>query len=511
LISIVAGVAVVLGLGLSSAQYARDLRLRRAAVDFAGAAGGEKANPDAQLELAPTGDLAIDVAIRAAMGDEDSPLPPNLSPRARDLLLDAAAFRPAWAEHRYLLAIALVGEPKDRTRRALRLAADAAPGVDAVWPALARAELDAWSDLSAAERATAEEPLRNSLRSTRFVKSDFSEIAAAVGVPRAMELLPDHTSALEAAAASLSGLGETAAASRLLIRAEAAERRSRAEDLQNLERRRQLGDQDALRTGCARWFGSHPFGQFDDSRGRGELARLLEIWPEDRRSGWVRNAKLRLLEFFLEGKRLEASPKVLRDTVDSLSSPPPHTAARIALRAGNLEEAEGIARSGAAADGEWGPYLLDLARAEIARGRLEESELALARLPAPFREGCDAALLARQIARGRHDELHQADAERRLAELRVISDGDLASSGSVGICLDPERSSSRVVLRVGAGSPSILAYGWGPSRAATVALSGDPTVLSIPTTGLEGQNALWGAFLSGGPVRSLNVSIQGTP
>jgi hypothetical protein len=510
-ISIVAGVAVVLGLGLSSAQYARDLRLRRAAGDFVRAAGAE--SPDALVDLgsAPRGDLAVDVAIRAAMGDEDSPLPQDLSRRARDLLLDAAAFRPAWAEHRYLLAMALVGEPKDRTRRALRLAADAAPGVDAVWPALARAELDSWSDLSAAERATAEEPLRNSLRNTRFVKSDFSEIVAAVGVPRAMELLPDHTSALEAAAASLSGLGETAAASRLLIRAEAAERRSRAEDLQNLERRRRLGDQDALRAGCARWFGSHPFGQFDDPRGRAELAWLLEIWPEDRRSTWVRNAKLRLIEFFLEGKRLEASPKVLGDTVDSLSSPPPLAAARIALRAGNVEEAERIASSAAATDREWGPYLLDLARAEIARGRLGESELALARLPTPFREGCDAVLLARQIARGRRDELHLADAERRLAERRAIPDGDLASSGSVAICLDPERSSSRVLLHVGPGSPSILAYGWGPSRGATVALSGEATVLSIPTTGLQGQNALWGAFLSGGPVRSLNVSIQETP
>ena len=504
---------MLLGAGASAARYLEDLRLRRAVLEFAREARLERQNPEVREDLGrePSGDLAADAVISAAVEDEDIPLSEKQRPRAQDLLLDAVAVRPGWAEHRYLLALVSADKPNPRIRRTLRLAADGAPGFPAVWPALSRANVDAWPDLTPAERARTDEAFRHALHDVRFVESDFSRIVSVAGVSRATGLLPEQASVLEAAAAPVSALGETTAASELLTRAERAERRERQDGLAALERRRQLGDGDALRTGCWTWFARHPYGQLDDAAGRAQLVRLLKLWPDDRRNAWSRNARLRLVEFFLDGKRPEASPEILDRTLDSLSSPPALMRARVALKSGNVEKAEELARLATSGDPDWASYFRDLARAQAARGRFDDAELTLARLPIAGRGRCDAALLAREISRVRRDDARLDELERRLDELRAVAGRDLGSGGSLAICRDPEQSERRLELRVGPGLPSILAYGWGPSRAATVVLSGDATVLSVSTAGFEGEDTLWANFLAGGQGRSIYVSLQESP
>lgn len=81
----------------------------------------------------------------------------------------------------------------------------------------------------------------------------------------------------------------------------------------------------------------------------------------------------------------------------------------------------------------------------------------------------------------------------------------------MSICIDPEQQGPRLEIRVGQGSPSILAYGWGPARVATDALSGDSTVLPVPLTGREGGNTLWATFLAGGHGRSIQVFFHENP
>jgi hypothetical protein len=501
-------------MGISILRYAQDLRGRHAALRLATGAGLARTHPEdlQMMALEPGADLAAATAV-AALLQGPTVASPGLLRDARDLMLSAAAARPGWAYHRYLLALTDAAGEGSRGRRLLRLAVAGAPGLDAPWAALGEAELAAWSTLTAEERAEAPEVLRRCLASEDFVSARFPAVAAVLGRSRAIALLPEEAGILDAAAGSLAQQNDIPGAALVLSRAERAERRERDGDLAELERRRRLGDAEGARIGCAAWFDQHPFREIDDAAGRAQLARLLALWPGDRFGSWPNDRRARLVRFFLDGRASEIPAQTLSRTIESLTGVPDEVRARVAVLAGNLPAARGIARNASRFGSlEWNPYFLDLARREIAQGRLAEGRAALARLSFSAREGCDALLLRRQLARALRDRAEAAAVEERLAPLRDPSPEDWASRGTLTLCVDPEWGAGRAFeVIAGPGAPAILAYGWDGGRAGTASLPEQRIAFRVPLPALSGQRSLWASFLAGGGSRSLHASFKATP
>lgn len=502
----------LLAAGAPLARYTQDLGLRHAAQRFAEAAELGRIRPESAqaMSLEPAGDLAIGIAVSEAIRRSSPAASPETLRRARDLMLGAVAARPGWAYHRYLLGLADAAGPGDRSRRTLRLAAQAAPGMDAMWSSLGRAELAAWPDLSPSARSEASDAFRRALRDEDFAASEFTAIATALGSPRAMALLPEESAILDAAAGSLAENGDVAGAAQLLARAEKADRVERDQGLSKLDRLRQLGDLEALRTGCRAWLDRHPFTRFDDAAGRKQLARLLALWPNDRFGSWSGDPRARLVRFFLDGRAAGMEPEILVRTVESLTGVPEAVRARVQLAAGNLAAAQDLARgAGLVASPDWDPYLLALSTRELSAGKIVEARATLARLSLAARDQCEALLLRRALARALGDGEELATAERRLAALREVSPEDWAPRGTLSICIDPEWSAGRRLdVTIGPGSPVILAYGWDGGRLQTLYFPSGGSVFSVALAGLSGRHDLWASFLVGSGGRSLHASIR---
>ena len=271
-------------------------------------------------------DLAAAIAVRAALSDTDASPPsvPGVRAReeeiaaARDLALDAAATRPGWAYHRFLLGRldvwgrGIAREPsapaiRDTWATPLRLAAVGAPGVDEIWSALGQTYLENWQKLSSSQRSEAIPVLRRALQDPRFVSARFLALSAAVGRDEAMGLLPENPDLLRAAADSFSLQGDLTAVAALLGRLDTAERKARATDLARIEGRFRARDQNGLRTACADWAAEHPTSELDDPAGRAQAARVLELWPGDRGGPWEGDPRADLVRFFLDGRESAVS------------------------------------------------------------------------------------------------------------------------------------------------------------------------------------------------------------
>ena len=307
-------------------------------------------------------DLAAGIAVRAALSDTAASLPAALGAgareeeiaAARDLALAAAAARPGWAYHRFLLG-RLVHEAARAARdpsapaawetwaTPLRLAADGAPGVDDIWSALGQVYLENWQKLSSAQRSEAIPVLRRALQDPTFVSARFLSLSAAVGRDEAMGLLPENPELLGAAADSFSRQGDLTAAAILLARRDTAERKRRASELASIEGRFRARDQNGLRLACVEWATEHPTSELDDPAGRAQAARVLELWPGDQGGRWEGDPRADLVRFFLDGRESSVSAETLWRTLDALSDVPDHVVARVKLRAGDVAGAEELA------------------------------------------------------------------------------------------------------------------------------------------------------------------------
>jgi hypothetical protein len=497
-------------MGFSIARYAEDSRARQAARRFAQAAGIDRGRPDETFAMAsePAGDLAVAVAVSAVLSGARAASPETLS-AANSLMASATAARPGWAYHRYLLGRTDPEKAGERSRRALRLAASGAPGMDVIWSELARAQLEGWSDLSAAGRSEAPEIFRRAFRSETFVTAAIASVAGVLGQSRALSLLPEDAEVLDAAAGIFAQRADVPGASLLLARADAAERREREEGLAELERRAGLGDIEGLYAGCRAWFDAHPYEDLDDTAGRRQVARLLALWPDIRFGSWSRDRRARLLRFFLDGRTSAVSAEALARTIESLTGVPDAVRAHVYLLAGNLPAAQGLARStGQVGSFEWDPYSLELSRRMLSAGKHAEARAALMRLSLPARDGCEALLARRALARAAQDSGELAVVQERLAVLRQTVSGEWGSRGALSVCVDSEGNGETLEVSVGSGSPALIAYGFDGGRAGTISVAGEGGSFRVALTGLAGQRTLWASFLIGGGDRSLHASLK---
>jgi hypothetical protein len=500
--------ASILFAGVCLVRFAQDRSLRRSAARFAAAAGLDSDRPGGAVKVSvePAGDLAAGLTVSAVLGQPGSRVSGKVRAGALALMLDAAAVRPGWADHRFW--IGLSDAAGERSRRVLRLAAGAAPGRSDLWATLARADLAAWPALSAAARSESVEVLGQAMKSEEFVSSEYATIEAALGSGRARSLLPEDAGVLSAAAGSLAERSDLPGAADLLARADVAERRDRGRDLDEIERHRRLEDVEGSRRRCRAWFEEHPFSEQDDAEGRRQLARLLALWPDDRFGSWSRDPRARLARFFLDGRLSDVPAETLLRTLDLLTGVPDAVRARVLLAAGRLAPAQALAR-GAIVSNDWDAYFLDLSRRQLAAGDVSEASAALTRLSLGARDGCEALLARRGVARALEDVIGASAIEARLAPMRDPPPEDLASRGSLPICVDPEWSRGRFLEVVAApGHSALLAWGWNGGRAATLLLPAEGGSFVVPLDSFSGRRTLWASFLAGDASRSLHPLLK---
>ena len=533
----IAGILFLFAALASMALYASDRSSRASVERFVQRFGIDRRHPaDVEaMALEPAGDLASAMVVTSefrpgrtaegegrAEGDSSTsgyPQPSADEIRASlDSILDAVAFRPGWPSHRYVLGLVefasarLGGERSGPVRLwdvALRQAITAAPGMDDAWTALGEADLSFWGDLLPAERARAVDVFRRCFRTEEFVTSHFRDVEVAMGRQGAVDLLPDDPDVLEVAAGMLAEDADVQGASGLLSRLDKAERRERAEDLRRLEQRKRRGDVDSLRVQCREWFDQHPFGDFDDPVGRREVARLLELWPDDRFGSWARDRRGRLVRFFLDGRESDAPGVALLRAIESLTGVPDAVRARVLLQAGDLSGARSLAGRARDRDSsDWDSFYVGWARWEANHRNPIEARAALRQVSLTGRGSCDALILRREIGKALGDADEARVAEDLIATLRMAPSDEWSARGRVSLCLDPEWTAGRrLEIGVGEGQPAILSFGWAGGRAGTVSLSAEPSRIDVPLSGVSGARDFWVSYLVGG-ARPLHVALR---
>jgi thioredoxin-like negative regulator of GroEL len=510
----------------SIASFRREAAERDAAESFVRRFALDMRRPDeiGAMKYEPAADLAASIAVNAALADLGAgATSPGASPvdttqeaaAARDIMLDAMAKRPGWAYHRFLLgrlAYRLPGAAADPSSTAwqawavpLRLAAEAAPGLDATWAALAGAYLQNWRKLSPAQRTEALPILRRALQDATFLSAQFLPLSEALGPDQASSLLPENSELLSAAASAFASHGDLGAAKSLIDRADAAEKNERREGLEKIEGRFRMRDRDGLAAACLEWASRHSVAALDDAAGRAQAARILELWPGDRGGPWESDPRAELVRFFLEGRESSVAGETLARTVAALSDVPDYVMARVTLRAGDVSAAQEFASHpqdpGAP---EWVPYYTDLARLLLKQGRARDARGALDLVPFGAREDCDGLLARRDVARALKDTGELAVVAQRLDAVRNATRSIDAPSeaGTISACLDPEQNGGQPVsLRLSSAGPSLVQYGWGRGRSGTALIQGD-RVFSVPTEGLSGRRDLTVRSIAGSPVRA---------
>jgi len=475
------------------------------------------------MKYEPAADLAAGIAVNAALADIGGASAPGVSPvdiaqetvTARDIMLDAMAKRPGWGYHRFLLgrlAYRLPGATADPASGAwqmwavpLRLAAEAAPGLDATWTALGGAYIQNWKKLSAEQRSEAIPILRRALQNATFLSTEFLPLSETLGPDQASSLLPENSELLSAASSAFASHGDLGAAKSLIDRADAAEKAERQDGLAKIEGRFRMRDRDGLAAACADWANRHPVTGLDDSGGRAQAARVLELWPGDHGGPWESDPRAEFVRFFLDGRESSIPAETLARTIAALSDVPDYVAARVTLRAGDLSSAQEIASHpqdpGAP---EWVLYYADLARLFLKQGRAREGRGALDLVPFGAREDCDGLLARRDVARGLKDSGELAVVSQRLDAIcgAARSIDSAAEGGTMSVCVDPERLAGQPVsLRLSSAAPAIVQYGWGRGTSGTLLLQGD-RVVGLPSQGLSGRRDLNVRTVAGSPVRA---------
>lgn len=495
------------------------------------------------LRLEPAADLQIAIAVDLALQDVPERAPGGNLPAgvrrswaqvplrraaqlrtAHGLLLQAIANRPGWAYHFYLLGrttyLLLPEEdssPREATKRwagPLRVASEAAPGLDPIWNFMAEATLERWSDLTGSDRSAAGAVLRRAFLDPKAVSRHYATASQRIGSSQAVQLLPEASGPISAALLAVAESGQIREAAALLPRLERATRKERAASLLQLEKRFRLGDLEGLRNGCIRWCFEHPVGEFDDPLGRAQTARVLELWPSEPTGPWNGDFRGELVRFFLAGRETNCKGEVLRAAVESLTGVPDAVWAQVKLHAGDREGAEELTGTDSAGP-EWSSYFVKVAMLELKAGRAATARSALERIPTSSRDGCDVLLARRSVARELGDAAELALVAQRLQWLDSASAREAAGDSGLSLCLDPE-GSRREAIRTGieSAAPAIVDYGWDGGRSGTLAMLDRRTVWKVSARGLSGLKTLSVRTVAGGPVerlRLLEVPAESAP
>jgi hypothetical protein len=534
------GGAICLLLAAASlAHYWSDLRLREPADRFVRRFSLDRRHPleIAAMGLEPSGDLASAMAVDTALAEEPSgklssgPLSQERGSgrpalrrldelaQARDLMLGALEVRPGWPFHPYLLGRAVAelsisplgvdsSSRCDLWAVPLRQATAAAQGVDAMAEARAAAYLNEWPRLDAALRGEAPSVLRRAFLNPDFVSRQFGNAVSALGPPQTLLLLPDAPKPLQAAIKTLSRTGDILSVMELYGRLQRTERSERADDLRKVEQRERRADLEGKRTACSNWIYAHSIADFDDAPGRAEVARLLELWPNDQWGAWSSDPRAELVGFFLNGRQRDVRGEVLARAVEALAGVPSSVRAQAKILAGDESGALKLAEQAEADPIEWTSFFIDLARFEIRQGNPAQARAALERLAPTALEDCDALLVRRELARILGD-----GGEVESVGLKLMSTAALRESWSAGgtlsICLDPTRTPGRVLaVSLQSEAPAVVSYGWDGGRSGIVLVSKGEDVLRIPLGGMAGRRSLWIKALAGGPIQPGRAALE---
>lgn len=535
-----AGAACILLAAASLAHYVRDLRLRSPVERFARRFSLDHRHPleVAAMRLEPSGDLACAMVVHAALREKTaaSPPPEGAAPvgavpdpavdrremllEARDLMLRAIAVRPGWPVHLYLLgetAAELSGESRGSGSRASQLWADplrqataGAPGTDAIAVVRGSMYLKNWPQLDAALRAEAPAVLQRAFLDPSFVSREFGATVRVLGVDQASPLLPDAAKPLRAAVKILSREGDIRSAAIFYERFLRAERSERADSLRRVEQRDRLGDLDGKRKACWSWVSEHSINDFDDAQGRAEVARLLELWPDDQGGSWSTDPRAEIVTFFLSGREREVKGEALSRAIEVLAGVPSSVRARAKILAGDASGAIELTGQAESDPLEWTPFFVDLARFELRQGRPGQARAALERVSSTALDECDVLLVRRDVARVLADARELESVVRKLESAGPAGGRYSWSAGrTLSLCIDPARAKSGfLAIATQSESPAIVTFGWDGGRSGVLAVPAGESALRVPLAGVTGRRTLSIRALAGGPVRPGRVTVE---
>ncbi len=533
--------AVVLAV-LAVLRYAYDEEARGAADHFLVDYDVPARQPQnaATLPLVPSADLGADIIGDIALADAFGSVnlagaSPDLRARslraaervgdelvaARNIALDALATRPGWATHWTILGELVYAEQSrsaSDTRHPipdfglwetpLLTSIEYFPGNDAAIRFVSTTCLENWPDLSDAMRARAVTSFRQSLLDPGFARMAFPVLTEAVGVDRAISLLPQEGGALLAAFEALGRSGDITRAATLYQMWESAEWSDRLKDLRELERRAGMNDVERQRELAAEWLGRHSPADFDTPAGREQELRVLQLAMNDRTGSWQSDPRAAAVRFFLNrrihpgsgGTRgIETAPggAIIATVVNSLSGVPEPIRARARLLGGDVEGAQAIfERSDSAGSFEWTPFLLDMASYRMAQNSLDAARAAIDALAMAARNECDAVVLRRKLA--------ALDGSTENAPIPVtlsLPQEAWSSTGSLSLCLDPEAATMRdLTATVDAASPVLVSWGWNDGRHGILQLDAGKTTVRISIAGHGGRQVFFIRPLTGTPI-----------
>ena len=473
------------------------------------------------VSLAPAADWSAGIAADAVLTDATAPvslasIAPEDRPRwiemaenlgdemegAEALLLDAIPARPGWGYYPYLLgelafaAENRAGESSRSWEAPFAFACRTIPGDDDVWSTSAGAVLETDPE---ALGGPSEALLRRALYSSDFVRRGAAPISDALGSRRLVAMLPDEPEPLRAALDVFAARGDLGAVAALARRYDGAERRSRADDLREVERRRRLRDFVGLAEKCEEWVRRHPVREIDDRVGRAQAARILDLWPADAPGNWRDDPRADLVRYFLDGRMAEAPGTALERAADILVDVPDPVAARAMLAAGDVREAdERAARSASAGGFEWTPFFVDRARAALGDRDLPAARRALESIAPAARDECDVLAVRRDVARAAGDAAEEAAAQQRLdGEPLALASADWKPQSTLSVCL-ASRAPLRIEIR--AQRAAVVAWGWDGGTAGSVSVDGafEVPVSSMPPSG---RHVVGAKAWTGGGVR----------
>jgi hypothetical protein len=518
LLNAAASLGFLASLGAAILLYRNDLREREPALRHVAAFGLQQRRPEVvnSVGLALSPDWAAEIVGDAALRDAFEGVDlTNLTPEARIawiesasriedevrsthvLLLDAIAARPGWPLHQSMLGQVILAEnhlstgsetrSNDLWLRPLSNAAEGAPAVLEVWQSLAAGYLQNWPVLTPAQRAEVPRVLRNAFADADFVKATFGPTAGLVGNTMAIGCLPESAKSLLAAFEYCAAENDVSDAIALRGRWEQSEWNERVRDLEAIERHFHRGDTDDVRTLCNQWIRRHSVWDFDSPAAHAQAARILELWPgegtdpiaEIARYVWTRN---RDGERFapLVAKTLDATPNVSKQLI-----------AEVKLAAGEVGEAERIARSAEDANSvRWSSFQLALVRHQIASGNVKGAEETLSHVSPAVLQTHEALLTRSALAAARGEK---SDAIV-FPEIERTTLSPCAAEAQIPV--RGWRDWQTVRIRLIASQPTIIDLGANGARAATLLIDSD-RVVTFRLFGFAEQT-LWFKRLSGG-------------
>ena len=508
---------------LAIVHFFLEARAWRALDRFADEYKFDKRWPDhlRTARLEPSADLgALMVADAVVMGETGNVKWPDLDEEARDawfasletreaelksaldLALDAEAARPGWhLSYHFVgkLSYLLERRREDLTplevdppwALALKTAARAAPGYDGTPMFLGAAWLESWGRLSGSLRKEAEPVLKLALRSPDFARVGMPVLAEALSLERAVALVPDESESLRAARDAMAAKGAVAEAKLLDDRWLEAERGRRRMDLAILEKKAKIGDTDALRGLCKEFARKHPASDLDDAEGRGQAARLLNIWPPEGARRWLDDRRGQVVRFFLDGREESVQGSALMRSVDAMLGVPDPVKAKAHLLGGDPMTADELARTAASAGAlEWTPYFVARGWSLVKEKQPEKVAALLEGVARSARNECDVLLLRREADRLLSDTPgEKLLAEVALEEVRRLPLG-ISEMGSMFPCLDPDQDFDRSLkLDFESQAPVLVAWGWNGGTSGTFVVDGKQSI-RLPLAGWRGRTLL---------------------